>query len=155
MDRHKKLKKVIEIAAIISIPIILLSIDWFIYPFQTKHPNFSDVNRVFNKMTFPSDWKVVSTSENKGTAGRTCPIESESKCFHKGVIYQIPVNTDQKTIEAILRLTGCPSPIFTDNKPVGSYPYTNFQCSIDATTVDGGIKKISNNYWELSVYVST
>jgi len=37
-----------------------------VYPFTSQKPNFADVERVFNKMQFPSDWQEISSSENRG-----------------------------------------------------------------------------------------
>jgi hypothetical protein len=155
VQKHSKLKKAGIVLLILAIPLTLLFVDWFVYPLKTTHPNYSDVNRVFNKMTFPSDWKVVSTSENKGTAGRACPIESESVCYHKSVTYQVPIGLTNDAIQKILEQTGCPSPAFSEtNSDTPGRSFVNYRCSIDAVEVTGTLYKKQSN-WEASFYVST
>jgi hypothetical protein len=128
-------------------------INWEVYPFTTKHPNFSDVERVFNKMQFPADWQQIDESENRGTAGRTCPIEPGSACFHKSKRFKIPQNTDRQIIEGVLKQTGCPAVAFDEIRSTEKIEYTNYQCSVEGLTIDGTYYQ--GEKWEASFYVST
>ncbi len=47
-------------------------INFFIYPFTTTHPNFSDVEAVYNSIEVPNNWELISISEKTGPAGRSC-----------------------------------------------------------------------------------
>lgn len=125
----------------------------FVYPFVADSPNFSDVERVFNRMQFPAEWAEIKSSENKGMFGRSCPIEPGSKCFHKGKRYKVPVNTSPDTIEAILKQAGCEQVSFDEQNPIGGNPYTNYECSVEGLLIDGSLDKGTN--WETSFYVST
>lgn len=128
-------------------------IDAFVYPFSTTHPNFSDVERVFNKMQFPADWKEVEASENRGTAGRSCPIESSTTCYHKRVLFSVENDLSKEEIEKILMMTGCPAASYTENNPKGGIAYDNYSCSVDGVVVSGTLYKKTPS-WEASFSVT-
>ncbi len=131
----------------------VLFVNQFIYPFSAANPNFADVERVFGKMQFPSDWQQIDQSENRGIAGRQCPIEPGSACFHKSKRFKIPPNTDRQTIEGVLKQTGCPAVAFDEVRSTEKLEYTNYQCSVEGLTLDGTYYQ--GDKWEASFIVST
>lgn len=121
-----------------------------VYPFGTTSPNYSDVERVFNKMRFPSDWTEIRSSENKGVAGRNCPIESGSVCYHKSKTFKVPKSTASLDVENKLKESGCPVVAVSESKPAGGVSYTTFKCSIEGLEVSGEIEYMN----EPEVYIS-
>lgn len=134
------MKTFLKVGGVVFVLIALFVINVAYYPFFTSHPNYSDVERVFNKMQFPSDWQEIRSSENRGIAGRACPIESESKCYHKSKAFKVAEKTSMDTIEAVLKQTGCPIVAIKENRPTGGEAYTTFKCSIEALEVSGEIE---------------
>lgn len=107
-----------------------------VYPFGTTSPNYSDVERVFNKMRFPSDWTEIRSSENKGVAGRNCPIESGSVCYHKSKTFKVQDGLTNEEVKSVLVMTGCPSPAEMDTTDSGELQKsTNFDCSVDGLEI--------------------
>lgn len=151
---NKAGRRLVIIASVIVVLIVLTVINFFVYPFQSAKPNFADVERVFNKIVIPADWVEISSSENRGIAGRACPIEPGSACFHKGIRYTVPNNLSTETIQGVFEGSGCPIVAFTRSDQIGGDPYTNFSCSIDGLEVSGTLIEQESG-WELSVYVST
>jgi len=150
----KKFFKAVGILAGIFVAIIAV---WIfhnsVYPLTTTHPNFSDVERVFNKMQFPGGWKEIDSSENRGVAGRLCPIESSTKCYHKRKLFKVENNTTQQYLGTIIKTTGCPSVSYSDEMVGGGTPYSNYTCSIEGLTVSGTLYKRPSG-WEASFSVS-
>jgi len=135
------------------IGIILLGLGYVnmaVYPFATSRPNYSDVERVFNKMQFPGDWQEIRSSENRGIAGRACPIESESACYHKSKTFKVPDTTQKNIIEAVLNSAGCQAVSFTDSTPSDGDPSTNYACSAEGLSIRGTLYKKPLG-WEASV----
>ena len=125
-------------------------INMAVYPFSTEHPNFSDVERVFNRMQFPSDWQEVKSSENRGVAGRYCPFESSSACYHKSKTFRVPAGTLDKEVEKLLKETGCPIVSISVSTPIGAEPYSSFKCSAEGLEISGEIEHKN----EPEVYIS-
>lgn len=153
LDWSEVVKKFGKILLVLLIPLSLFIINNAVYPFSTTHPNFSDVERVFNKMQFPSDWEEIDSSENRGIAGRACPIESATKCYHKRKLFKLSNKVSLDVIEGILKKTGCSAVSFTENKPVEGTSYDNYQCSTEGVTVSGTLYKKSAG-WEASFSTS-
>jgi hypothetical protein len=103
-------------------------INFFIWPFEADNPNFSDVDKAYGNISIPKDWKLISTSENKGTAGRTCPIES-SGCFSKRGLYSLPEGTDVAEMTEFLTSAGCKSISTSDSSSKDTKMYT-FYCQL-------------------------
>lgn len=125
----------------------ILFVHSFIYPFTVQNPNYSDVERVFNRMQFPSDWEEVGSSENDGIAGRQCPAESESACFHKSKTFEVPASLENKSVEQVLESAGCLAPISVEeSNPIGGAPYIQFECSTEGLEIHGQIDKEPSGY---------
>lgn len=129
-----------------------LYINFSVYPFTSQKPNFADVERVFNRMQFPAEWQEIRSSENRGIAGRRCPIEPGSACFHKGKTFAIPSDIKNVLIEEVIKQSRCDSVGFTRQKPIGGDPYTNFTCSAEGLEISGTIYERQGK-WEISVTV--
>lgn len=136
---NKAGKRLVITAGIIVVLIVVGAINLFVYPFQSAKPNFADVERVFNKITIPADWAEISTSENRGIAGRACPLEG-SGCFHKSRTFNAPVSTTPEQVEVILSVSGCSSPVpqKTDFGDGNKNAY-RLVCSIDGLDIVGNI----------------
>lgn len=122
--KNKILVGIVTLLALLG----LLWIHLFIYPFTTSHPNFSDVEKTFNNLPIPKDWKLISKSENKGIAGRACPIEG-SGCFSKRAVYELPPGTDVNVMTDSLRTFGCGPISVTDTSTKSAKMYT-YNCNL-------------------------
>lgn len=121
------------------------------YPPFSQDPNFTDVERVFNRMQFPSEWVEIDSSENRGYGGRVCPIESGTRCFHKSKRFKVEKNLNITKLEKVMN-SSC-APIKQDRRvPVGGDPYTNFSCSTEGLELSGTLYERSG-VWELSVSI--
>lgn len=130
------MKTFLKVGGVIFVLIALFVVNVAYYPFFTSHPNYSDVERVFNKMQFPSDWQEIRSSENRGIAGRACPIESESTCYHKSKSFKVPESLSNEDVKRILIQTGCSIPAESDTTEQGEVKKsTNFDCSVDGLNV--------------------
>ena len=141
---------------VIGIPGLFLGvliINWFVYPFSSAHPNFAEVESVFNKLQIPADWQINKTDENSGIAGRQCPIESESMCFHKSIEYKLPENLTKEQAENIVKSSGCVSPAYKDESSLGQPE--GFSYSYECFTGAGVNVSISVNGKDKYVYIST
>lgn len=103
-------------------------INFFIWPFKADTPNFSDVDKAFRAINVPVDWKLIDLTENKGTAGRTCPIEG-SGCFSKRGLFSLPEGTDVTDITEFLNSAGCKSIATSDTSSKNGKTYT-FYCRL-------------------------
>ena len=115
----------------------VLIINWFVYPFSSAHPNFAEVESVFNKLQIPADWQINKTDENSGIAGRQCPIESESMCFHKSITYK-NAGTSKQQVERIILTSGCVSAAYKDETYAGDLEGSKFSYEC----MSGGVKVI-------------
>ena len=154
MAVSKKSKKVLlTLGGVLALFVVLTIVNWFVYPFTSTRPNFADVESTFNKLQIPSDWKVIDQSENRGIAGRQCPVESDG-CFSKGKRFSIPFSTDRAVFIGLLKSAGCISPSFTENQVKGGPNTANYECMAGSTRVSGSlIEKVSG--WEASIYVGS
>ncbi|MBI1857026.1 hypothetical protein HY003_01255 [Candidatus Saccharibacteria bacterium] len=130
------MKKKIIIGLVVVGMLALGYINLAIYPFRTQHPNFSDVERVFNKMQFPSDWQQISDSENRGIAGRACPVESESWCFHKSRTFRVE-SIDIAKIEEILKQSECPAVSTKESESTSGNKTVSLECSVKGLSING------------------
>jgi hypothetical protein len=151
---NKAGKRLVIAASVVVILIVLSVINLFVYPFKSSQPNFADVERVFNKIMIPADWVEISSSENRGIAGRACPIEPGTACFHKGTRFTVPSSIPVETIQEVYSSSGCPAVAFKRSEPIGGDPYTNYTCSVEGLEVSGTLIEQESG-WELSVYVGT
>ncbi len=135
----------------LTVLITLFVINTWVYPFTSSKPNFSDVERVFNKIQFPNDWEQIDASENSGIAGRRCPIEQESACYHKSHTYKTGGDTEQAEIEAVLKSSGCSAVSFDRSEPIGGVPYVNYECSIEGLSIEGTMREEGG--WDASFTV--
>ena len=135
-------RKIFIGAGVFALLLGILYVHLAVYPFWSDHPNFSDVERVFDRIQFPEDWKITESGEDRGIAGRTCPLEG-SGCFSKFSTFEIPKNTDSFKIENAVKAAGCSSVISYSSSPDGADPYTDYSCSVGginivASTKEGG-----------------
>ena len=111
-------------SGIVFLVIATTAVNWFIYPFSSANPNYADVEAVFDSIQIPGGWIELDRSENRGIAGRQCPIESESMCFHKAKTFQVPSSIGEETTQGIIQTSGCTSPVVKDQtysgEPIGS-----------------------------------
>jgi hypothetical protein len=119
---------------ILGVPAVvvgLLVVNAFVYPFSSKHPNFSDVDQAFSKLQFPSDWQEISSSENRGIAGRGCDPFNSSGCFHKSKTFKIPQTATEEELKKVFIQAGCTTVSTTDNTYQGELKKSsNLRCSI-------------------------
>lgn len=120
--------KVWLVFIILFIILIASFINFFLWPFQADKPNYSDVEKAYNSIPIPTEWKLKESSENKGTAGRTCPIES-SGCFSKRGLYSLPDGTDVLKMTEFLTSAGCKSISTSDTSSKDTKMYT-FYCQL-------------------------
>lgn len=148
--------KIALLIGLIVVPVIfvgLLIVNWFVYPFSSATPNFADVEAVYNKLQIPSDWKIVEESENRGIAGRQCPVESVSMCFHIAKTYDINNITQKAVIEDIVLSSGCVSTTEKDNFQEGDIRESfTYECMSGSVRVFGTWE---NNLGEVSARFST
>ena len=112
------MKRALKVTGIVfGVLFALIAIWWFnaaVYPFTSKSPNFKDVETEFAKLQFPSDWKEISSSENKGIAGRQCDYFDASGCFHKGKTFNLGDNSSLAEVKDFYLKSGCKTVSETD-----------------------------------------
>ncbi len=117
----------------------LLLVNAFIYPFSSKNPNFSDVEQAFSKLQFPSDWQEISSSENRGIAGRGCDPFNSSGCFSKRKVFSVPINVGSTQVSQVLKQSGCESISIEEYKYNDTdKPSYNFRCTIGSNVFYSG-----------------
>jgi len=137
---------------LVGVPVlfgVLMIINWFIYPFTSAKPNFKDVETVFNRIQVPSDWQVIDESENSGIAGRQCPIESATMCFHKSKTYTF---RDAPTVDKVMQLlmtSGCSS-VETTTSERQDLATINFECISGIVKVRSTLRAASE-----TIYISS
>lgn len=102
----KNKTKVITIFVVLVLAGVISFINFFIWPFQASSPNYKDVEKAFNAIKIPEGWEIKSITENKGTAGRTCPIENDG-CFSKRALIKLPEGVDSTVYTRFLTEAGC------------------------------------------------
>jgi hypothetical protein len=106
-------------------------VDNFVYPIKAVHPNYSDVERVFAQLQFPSDWKEISSSEGRGLHGRDCDPFNKAGCFHKAKKFKVPDNTNESSIQQIFSTANCVNTTVKDITPTGDLKSTKtLTCSL-------------------------
>ncbi len=129
------MRKFLKVSAIlVGIFAVYLTVTWFdtyVYPFRADSPNFSDVEKSFDSIQFPSDWKEIKSSENRGIKGRGCDPYNSSGCFHKSKTFAVPQNVDINSVKIFLSSEGCPSPNTSSYKNSGDQRESfNFECGV-------------------------
>ena len=148
------MKKKVLLSALGAIVLIgLLVVNWFVYPFTSKEPNFADVEAVYNKMVAPNTWVKKGEGANKGIAGRQCPIESDG-CFSKVASFTIPISEYASDVESIAISMGCPSSNQSRVEQIGGPASMSFRCSSGAIIVSGSIVERGDR-WDAYVYSSS
>lgn len=146
-------KKVLLFGLVPIVLMGLLVVNWFVYPFTSKVPNFADVEAVYNKMVVPEGWVKKGEGANKGIAGRQCPIESDS-CFSKSAEFSVPSTVTEDEIKKVYESMGCISVLADRSEPKGAKPYTDFECS-SGSLVLGGTLNENFDPWRLTVGVGS
>ena len=60
---------------------------FFAWQYAINRPNYRDLKREYSKLSIPSDWKLVSESDNKGVLGLFCWQIEGSECPYAGLQY--------------------------------------------------------------------
>lgn len=144
-------KKVLVVLGVVVVFITLTAIDNFTYPFKAESPNFSDVERAFSRLQFPSGWVEISTSENRGLHGRGCDPFNDSGCFHKSKTFKVSAETTAEDVKKVLLAAGCPGVNEESSDPASANRYTELKCAISGLKVNSDIEfSMPNN----EVYIS-
>lgn len=130
------------IALVAAIPIVifgLITINLFVYPFQSKQPNFKDVETAFAKLQFPAEWQEISSSENRGLHGRGCDFFDSSGCFHKGKTFKVKDVTEAKdVVKELIKVQGGCADISEEAIPEGNSNTDSLTAtSMKCVTADG------------------
>ncbi len=134
-------RKIFIGAGVFALLLGILYVHLAVYPFWSDHPNFSDVERVFDRIQFPEDWKITESGEDRGIAGRTCPLEG-SGCFSKYVRYMNIGDINKDTLGSIIKTSGCGSVSFNDNTIEGEVTKKYyFSCSTEGISINGDFKE--------------
>lgn len=103
----KPIKTILIILGIFILLTVYWTVDNFIYPVKPVHPNYTDVDKAFAKLQFPSDWKEISSAENHGLHGRDCDPFNNSGCFHKSKKFTVNDSTSNDRIKEFMMTSGC------------------------------------------------
>jgi hypothetical protein len=128
-------------------------VNWFVYPFTSASPNYSDVEKVYSRMVVPAGWTKQGEGANKGLRGRQCPIESDG-CFSKAATFGVPTTVTVDEIKEVYKSMGCVSVKAERSEPIGDKPYTDFDCASGAMHLSGTLDE-KNNPWELNINVGS
>lgn len=130
MKRYLKVTGII--AAMLFVIVGLWAVDNFYYPLKSESPNYADVEKAFARLQFPSDWKEISSSQNKGLFGRGCDPLNDSGCFHIGKTFSVPDNASSDDVKKIIIESGlCPGVVETDITQQGEVkPSKNLSCGV-------------------------
>ena len=102
---------------LLGVPALIIGLFYIntaVYPFQSKHPNYADVEQSFAKLRFPTDWQEISSSENRGVAGRQCDPFDSSGCFSKSKTFKLPPTAGEEHMKKAFTEAGCESVSQTD-----------------------------------------
>ena len=123
-------KKVFVVSGVLLTLVGLWFVNGFVYPLRADSPNYSDVERAFAKLQFPSDWVEVNSSQNSGMFGRGCDRFNAAGCFHKSKTFKVPDTIKAEDVKKVLLNAGCPGVIERDIGYGGdSRPSQSLQCS--------------------------
>ena len=124
-------KKVFVVSGVLLTLVGLWFVNGFVYPLRADSPNYSDVERAFAKLQFPSDWVEVKSSQNSGMFGRGCDRFNAAGCFHKSKTFKVPDTIKAEDVKKVLLNAGCPGVIERDITQTGeSKTSYNMQCSL-------------------------
>lgn len=127
--------------SLIGLFVLLSFVNWFVYPLKSASPNFKDVETVFNSIKIPNDWVVVDQSENRGIAGRQCPIESDIVCFSKSKTFKVDYDLSNEMIVNVFKTSGCGSVSVTDLREYEKGLYSkDYVCMSGLVYVSGTLK---------------
>lgn len=115
------MKRALKVIGLVTLVVVLLAGIWvtdnLIYPFKSESPNYSDVEKAFAKLQFPSEWQEISSSENRGLHGRGCNPLNDAGCFHKNTIFKVDDTNAKEIVKSMFLESGC--------EGVSEKPYTN------------------------------
>lgn len=146
------------ITIVIAVPVVLVGLMFvhqYVYPIFPVNPNFSDVEKAFAKLQFPSDWQEISSSENRGLHGRGCDPLNDSGCFHKSKTFKLPEGNTLDNIKTVITASGLcsdlviSSPLYKDQE----IPTNNYECGAGDGLSIGGTYRGPDN--EVSITVRT
>jgi hypothetical protein len=154
----KPLQVIIVILGVLVVLFGIGFIDTFVYPLHSDRPNYSDVEKTFAKLQFPSDWKEVDSSENRGIHGRGCDPFNDSGCFHKNKTFKVDdTQAARVSLKEIFTSLGCTNvddeATYEGNSNATPKTATNLSCRLSNGVVLGA--SISQQRGELSVGAST
>ncbi len=76
-------------------------VGWLYY--ESQRPNYNDLQKAYNQLEIPSDWKLVSQSDNKGTWGKFCwQIGGESCPYLQAEFKRNPVTSQSEVSKIIM-----------------------------------------------------
>lgn len=133
----KQIKIILGILLAGFVLVGLFVVDQFVYPFTASPPYFSDVEKVFDRIQIPADWKETARFDNSGIAGKRCPIEPGSVCFLKSKTFQVPLGITTDAVKDVFKSSGCPVVGLVDNSSVNGDREYRLECSIEGLSVGG------------------
>lgn len=145
-------KKTVWVLVVFLLALALAYVNFFVYPFQSSRPNYSDVSAEFDKIVFPQDWQITKIIENKGIAGRACPIEG-SGCFSKQVFMSLPAGVGKDTVELFLKNSVCDGLNNIKKNNIKDMESLTLSCVLSNDLIVGSDYDSKNN--ELYISVST
>lgn len=151
---NKSGRRLVFGAIVVILLIVAGVVNVFHYPFTSAKPNFADVERVFNKIQVPADWVEIDSSENRGIAGRACPIESDG-CFGIVRVYKVSPGMSDQSVKDVIALSGCNTVSSSSSEPEGGNNYSTFLCSVDAVKVEASLTQKQESSWELGLVVTS
>jgi hypothetical protein len=134
--------KVITVFVVLTLVGVVSFINFFIWPFQASSPNYKDVEKAFNAIKLPDGWEITSITENKGTAGRTCPMEG-SGCFSKRASIKLPEGVDTTVYTRFLADAGC-GPISVSDTSTPTSKMQTYYCNLKNGIRLGSDFKVDN-----------
>jgi hypothetical protein len=139
------------IFGIVALLAVAQWVNWFVYPFTSAKPNFADVETTFNKLQIPKEWKLIETSQNKGLAGRQCPIEGDT-CFYTQKVYELPAGVAKEDIQKVVMSSGCVSTTTKDESQAGLSTKYYYECMSGGLRIGGSWELKSTTNGRLTVW---
>lgn len=144
-------KKTVWVLVVFLLALALAYVNFFVYPFQSSRPNYSDVSAEFDKIVFPQDWQITKIIENKGIAGRACPTEG-SGCFSKQAFISLPININETDIRSFIEVNICSSsPNVRESKDKTIERFT-YYCSVANKMMMGGDYRVERRELSIRIY---
>ncbi len=116
-------------------------INFFIYPFTTTHPNYSDVEALYDSVDLPGTWELVELKENEGISGRKCSsgdITGTSYCYQKQGTYLVPQVMTDEGFNSVFSKLRC------ENKRFYVDTYPRFRCTSGTIVILATYKNIDS-----------